>query len=109
MKRYSRYFRTMRTELQVLLCLALLTIFLIEFVLSLIPELFHGGAALGTIISRICLSYVSSYIFYFFVVHSKSQRDKENIYGYIAKKSDSIVGDAKSLIASLKKRNQTQF
>jgi len=99
----------MRTELQVLLGLTLATISLIEFVLSHIPEFFQGGAALGTIISRICLSYVSSYIFYFFVVHAKSQRDKDNIYGYIAKKSDRIIGNAKSLIGSLKTESKHDF
>ena len=55
------------------------------------------------------MSVIASYIFYFFVVHLKSEKDKENIYGYIAKKTGRIIGDAKSLILTLRNESRVNF
>lgn len=109
MKRLIRFFSAVPSALNILFIISLITIFLIGFVLSNVPEIFRGGAKLGEIIYRICLSIMSSYVFYLFVVHLKSQKDKRNIYDYIAKNTDRIIGDAKSLIQELKKESKYDF
>lgn len=40
------------------------TIFFVEFVFDDLPELFSGGAKLGSIVVNVCLSYIAAYIFY---------------------------------------------
>lgn len=41
----------------------------IEFFLRDIPEIIPKGAEIGEVVYRLSLSYISSYIFYFVVVH----------------------------------------
>ncbi len=46
------------------LVFAIGTIYFIEFVFDDVPELFSGGAKLGSIVVNVCLSYIAAYIFY---------------------------------------------
>jgi hypothetical protein len=107
-KRWGKYFISVRTEINVLLALCFISVFLIEFVFSNIPELFVGANRIGGIVERLCLSYISSYIFFFLVVHVKSQKDKENLYQYISKKTYRIINNAKSIISDFKKEASYQ-
>lgn len=43
---------------------AIVTIYFVEFIFDGVPELFSGGAKLGTIVVNVCLSYIAAYIFY---------------------------------------------
>jgi hypothetical protein len=108
-KRWIQYFTSVRTEINFLLGACLTTVIAIDFIFSNVPEVFQGGAKLGSIVDRLCLSYISSYIFFFLVVHIKSQKDKENLYPYIAKKTDRIIGDAKSMIEYFKQQASCQL
>ena len=109
LKRWIKYFTSVRTEINVLLGACLINVILIEFVFSNVPELFQGGAKLGAIVERLCLSYISSYIFFFLVVHIKSQKDKENLDQYIAQKTYRIIGDAKIVIKAFKQETSYQL
>ena len=67
------------------------------------PEIVSWGAEFGAVYYKLCLSIMSSYIFYFIVVHLKSQADKENLNAFVANKSYGVVGDYKSQILEFKK------
>lgn len=83
--------RTLRKDLTFLFVISLMTVCLIDFWLINVQELFKGGHVFGPIIEKLCLSYISAFIFYFLVVHTKQQKDKKNIYTYVAYKSLSII------------------
>lgn len=93
--------KAVRKELLILLFSAFLIEFLMEFVLFKIPELFTGAAVIGQIISKLALSYISSFIFYFIVVHMKSQRDKRNVYVFVFPIARRLVYDARSIITEI--------
>lgn len=95
--------KSVRKDLGLIFIIALLTICVIDFLLIDIPELFNGGYKLGQIIYKLCLSYISAFIFYFLVVHIKQQKDKENLYSYVAKKVYMVIGSAWGLIAEISK------
>ncbi len=86
------FIKTLRKDLSFLFILSIVTVCLIDFYLVSIPQIFYGGKVLGTIIEKLCLSYISAFIFYFLVVHIKQQNDKKNIYKYVALKSIAIIG-----------------
>ncbi len=85
-------FKTLRKDITIIFILCIATITSIDFWLKNIPELFNGGGKIGDIIYKLCLSYISAFIFYFLVVHIKTQRDKANLYKYVTQKVDRIIG-----------------
>lgn len=97
---------SVRKDLGIIFIISLLIIFSIEFFLIKIPEIFNGGYKLGQIIYKLCMSYISAFIFYFLVVHLKQQKDKENLYSYIAQKVYIIISCAESLILELAKSSK---
>lgn len=101
MKKLFKYFLTTRKDLKILLLLAICIYFLIEFLLKRYTELFEGGYEVGQFFSKLSISYISAFIFYFIVVHIKSQRDKENIYEWVGPKVYSIITNAHLFIQSL--------
>lgn len=78
-----KYFLTINRTINCLFIFSLASIILKILYLDHIPELFKPGHEFGEIYSRLCLSYISSYIFYFVVVHVKKEKDKENINKFI--------------------------
>lgn len=78
-----------------------MSVCIIDFWLIDIPEIFKGGYKLGQIIYKLCMSYISAFIFYFLVVHIKQQKDKENLYSYVAQKVNMIIGCAWGLISAV--------
>lgn len=108
-KRWIQYFTSVRTEINFLLGACLTTVISIDFIFSNVPELFQGAAKLGAIVDRLCLSYISSYIFFFLVVHIKSQKDQENLYPYIANKTYQVIGDGKRMNEDFKQQTKCQL
>ena len=106
---YWRYIKSTRSELLILFVVAFLTLVLIDFLLINIPEVFAGGSKIGQIIYRLCLSYISAFIFYFLVVHVKNQKDKENLYSYIAKKVRMVIGAAKAVAGAMAKEASVEL
>ena len=106
---YCRYIKSTRPELLILFVVAFLTLVFIDFWLINIPEVFAGGSKLGQIIYRLCLSYISAFIFYFLVVHVKNQKDKENLYSYIAKKVRMVIGAAKGIAGAMAKEANVEL
>jgi hypothetical protein len=103
------YVRTMRTPLNVLFVVAVLAVLLIKFWLASVHELFRGGAKIGELVSALCFAYVTSYVFYFVVQHVKNQRDRDNLYPYIAMWTARIAGDAKAVVSEFKKASGAEF
>lgn len=87
-----RYLKTVRRDITWVAVGALLFVFAMDLCFRNIPELFDSASKLGEIVYRLCLSLVSSYVFYFIVVHIKSEKDKENINTYLAKEVPRIIG-----------------
>ncbi len=101
LKELYKNFKTVRRELLTLLGLSLTVYFLIEFFLIDIPQLFSGGYKLGQFVGKICQSYISAFIFYFIVVHLKSEKDKRNINEYVGQKVYDILTSAHLFIQPL--------
>lgn len=96
-------FRTLRKDITILFFVCIATIICIDFWLKNIPELFNGGAKIGEIVEKLCLSYISAFVFYFLVVHIKAQKDKSNIYNYVTKKVYMVIGCCWGLLNELSK------
>lgn len=94
--------KTLRKDLKILFIIAFSSILLIDLWLINIPELFKGAAALGGIYYKICLAYITAFIFYFINVHLQAERTKVKTYKYINNKSAKINRLCNTLISSLR-------
>lgn len=101
MKKIFKYFLTVNRSLLFGLVGALFIYFLIELVLNNYSELFPGAHTVGQLFSILSISYIASFIFYFIVVHIKSEEDKENINEYVGYKVYSIITSAHLFIQPL--------
>ncbi len=90
MKKLYIYFKKIRKELKALLLISLVGYFLIVL-LNIFPEAFPGANKIGEFFSKLCIAYTTSLIFYFVVVHIKTERDKENVGEYVAIKLSDII------------------
>ncbi|MGI4733771.1 MAG: hypothetical protein ACRYG7_01180, partial [Janthinobacterium lividum] len=73
----------------------------IELVFKNYREIFPGASKIGDLLSKLSTSYISSFIFYFIVVHTKSERDKENVNEFIGHNIYSIITCAHLFIQPL--------
>jgi len=94
MKTLFKYFLKVRPVLLYLLAGAVLAYISIEFIFTNYTELFKGANKLGQLVSKLSVSYMSAFLFYFIVVHIKSEKDKENINEYVGLKVYSIITSA---------------
>lgn len=101
MKNIYKYFRSVRIELKIILAISFSIYLLIELVLRNFPPLFSNASSMADLISNLCASYISAFIFYFVVVHAKSEKDKENIYEYIGHEVYSIITNGHLFIQPL--------
>ena len=101
--------KSLRRDLGFIFLGALAIILTIDLWLIDIPEFFTKGYELGQVIYRLCLSYISAFIFYFLVVHIKQQKDKQNLYSYVAAKVDTILSEAENLIKEMSKAAGVQL
>jgi hypothetical protein len=106
MRKLYKYFLSARKDLKWLLLLSILTYFLIELVLIRYDELFVGAYIIGQFFSKLSISYISAFVFYFIVVHIKAQKDKENVYEWVGHKAYSIITDAHLFIQPLMQINE---
>lgn len=96
-----KYLLSVRKDLMSIFLCSVFVILLMDFWLINIPEIFSGAHKIGQLIYRICLSYVSAFIFYFFVVHIKQQKEKEILNIYISEKVSTIIHHAKGIVTSM--------
>lgn len=69
-------FKSIDKLLNVLICIAIISILLIDLVLKAIPTPFVWMETLGNLYYQICLAYICSYIFYVLTVHIPLQKKK---------------------------------
>ncbi|MCI9844806.1 hypothetical protein [Flavobacterium pectinovorum] len=108
MKVYFENYKTLRSELKWLLYLCFFFIFLIEFILFDIPEIFPKANIIGNIILRLCYSYISALIFYYLVVHFKRQNEKRNYYKVLSKNLNFLLNQGQSLSVTLNKISEKE-
>ena len=100
---------TLRKDLSIALIIAICIIGIIDFWLVNIPEKFTGGYKLGQLAYNICVSYISAFIFYFFVVHLQNQKDKKNLYGCFSRYAQNIITKAKDVARDLATKSNTRL
>ncbi len=64
-------------SINIIFLVAAVSIFVMEVWLNSIPEIVSWGNEFGEVYFKICISIISSYIFYFIVVHIKTLQDKK--------------------------------
>lgn len=101
MKKMYYYFRRVRMDLKVILAVAIASYFCIELWFNNYPELFSGAGKVGEFFSRLCVAYVSGFIFYFIVVHIKTERDKENVNEFVGHQVYQIITAAHLMVQPL--------
>lgn len=89
-----KYFLRVRRSLLLLLILAFVTYISIEFIFNNYTEIFKGANKIGQLFSKLSVSYISAFIFYFIVVHIKSESDKENVNEFIGQLVNDILTSA---------------
>ena len=102
-KKFIDLITAVNKTLNLVLIIAVASIIIMKSWLQQIPELVPWGSEFGDVYYSICLSVVSSYIFYFIVVHIKSIKDKERISPYLAEQVNEIIGDYKFQIRWIRK------
>lgn len=91
MKSIYRYFLKVRRELKILLLISIAGYFFIEIFLSNYGEIFPGSEKVGVFFSRLSTAYISAFIFYFIVVHIKTERDKHNVNEFVGHEVYGII------------------
>lgn len=109
MKNKLHLITSIRKDIGLIFISALTAICLIDFLLADIPEKFTGGYQLGQIIYKLSMAYISAFIFYFLVVHIKQQKDKDNLYPYVAKKVQMVIENGFDLISVLAKASNNSI
>jgi hypothetical protein len=97
-KRALIIIRSIRKDLVIILLGCLIFVFLYDFWLIKIPGFFKGALELGSIFYKICIAYLTAYIFYFLNIFIKSQNDLFEINYFIARQVSKILGDNSSIL-----------
>lgn len=82
---------TTKSKIQLGLWISIGIIILNSFILIDIPEIISRGAAIGVILTNLCLAYISSYAFYVIVYVSREKEVKKTIHKPIKKSTEKII------------------
>lgn len=105
LKHWKYRILTIRKDLRGIFIIALISILVIDLWLINIPAFFPVLATLGEIYYKICLAYITGFIFYFLNVHLQSEKNKVKTYRYINNKCGNIDSLIICLIASMRLAN----
>ncbi len=105
MKTLLKDIKTVRKDLFCIFLISFFTILSIDFIFDRIPELFTGGHKMGNIIEKLCLSYMSGFIFYFLTVHIKTERNKRSYNETIGRLTFNIINGAKYMTSDIMSYN----
>lgn len=84
--------------------ISLVIFLLIHFFSDKIPSLVDWGQDFEDLIYRLSFSLIPSYLFYFIVVHQKSNKDKQNLKSVIKGFSENIESEYQYIIKSMIKK-----
>lgn len=104
----SSRFKNVRKELFITFVICITSIFILDFWLKNINEIFSGAAKLGDIYYKLCLSYISAFVFYFVNIHINNERLKTKMFLYINNKIADLVNMNQSLISSIIRRSEPE-
>ena len=98
MKRWIKlYVCTLRKDLSIILAVAILFIFAMDMWLKNIPAPNSFFVAMGNFWYALSIAYVSSFVFYFFVVHYSRQKEKLILYKHIGESFYIVIKDCKTI------------
>jgi hypothetical protein len=75
--------------------------FVQHVMLSDSPEVFSHGAELGDLLYDLAIAYIAAFVFYVLVVQRPLQRDRTNMYQYLAPIFRRVAGEAVGLMTGL--------
>lgn len=90
MREFLNWFKTVRKELKYILYATILTVLLLDFWLLDVPALFPYAYQLGQLWYKICLAYITSFIFFYINVHIHAERLKSKTMIYVNNKITAI-------------------
>jgi hypothetical protein len=102
-KYLSSFERWLNRSLWVLLAIALVYALLQHVLLANVPEVFRGGARLGTVCYDIAIAYTGAFLFYLLNIRLPLRRDRRNIYRHIGLLLARVVAQATGLMQTLNK------
>ena len=94
---------SLRKDLTILFWIALTSILLLDFWLKNKVEFFPGAHTLGDLYYKLCVSYISAFLFYFINVHLQSEKNKVKTAVYMHNKVEHINEICDNLIRSLRR------
>jgi|WetSurMetagenome_2_1015567.scaffolds.fasta_scaffold05563_3 hypothetical protein len=103
------YVYTLRSCLLWLLVIAVSSIFIIDLWLKSIPAPNSFFFVCGIFVHDLSISYISSLIFYFIVVHYNRQKEKTILYKHIGHLFYLIIDDGKSIFSDMLKKKKSDF
>ena len=98
-----------RPILWIFLGLSLAWLILYEAILINIPEIFPNASLLGSLFRIITAGYISSFIFYFLVVHLKEESIRDIEYPVILHFCNVIINSFKEMMANIIKDDSNYF
>ena len=101
--------KTIKKEIGVLAIVALSSILIIEFWLNNYSANYKFQYQFGQFYLKLCYSYFSAFIFYFFVVHVPRERRKAKLWLYLNNKSASIINEIHHLIRLIYEKASINF
>jgi hypothetical protein len=101
LREFFNWFKTVRKELRYILYAAVLSVLLFDFWLFYVPSLFPYAYQLGQLWYKICLAYITSFIFYYVNVHIQGERLKSKTMIYVNNKITSIHRSNVDFISSI--------
>ncbi len=101
LKQFLGSFFKVPLPLLIALILSILVYLLIELWLVGIPAAFPGADKLGSLLSLICRSFITGYLFYVVVTQFKEQRNQASIKPFLISRLDKIAKEHASLSTML--------
>lgn len=102
----KKYILSIDKTLGLLCAVSLASIFVIDLWLIEIPAPFSIFEKLGKIYYAVCMSFLTCFIFHFFVVHIPTVKNRQMINGYISTQIQNIINNSLGFIVFLAKHKQ---
>lgn len=82
--------------------IALVIIFIRQFILYNVPEIVPFGEELGELLYDSCVGYLVTYWFYYLTVYVREKNYKKKVYKFVTKNVNSIIIDYDLLLEKIK-------
>ncbi len=82
---------TTKNKIYIGLSISIIIVILNSFVLNNIPQIIQQGSEIGSIVTNLCLAYISSYIFYIIVNVSREKEIKRTVSVTINRSTEKIL------------------